>query len=129
MLGRDKRNQPLNEGKTVGKIMNYGIWGHEIARLHSQVIRPSFENIARLVLSSVVVVLHPSLGQTTQNTWHKAFVVFLHTKSSMSEALAASSPKYPCSRAFMDMQWCMWRRDILGLTKDEPLKQFLSLLL
>ena len=47
----------------------------------------------------------------------------------MSEALAASSRKSPCSKAFMDMQWCMWRRDILGLTKDQPLKQFLSLLL
>ena len=29
----------------------------------------------------------------------------------------------------MDMQWCMWRRNILGLTKDQPLKRFLSLLL
>ena len=47
----------------------------------------------------------------------------------MSEALAASNPRSPCSRAFMDMQWCMWRRDILGLTKHQPLKQFLSLLL
>ena len=51
-------------------------------------------------------------------------MVFLHTNSSMSEALAASSPKSPCSRAFMDMQWCMWRKDILGLTKDQPLNQF-----
>ena len=50
---------------------------------------------------------------TTQKAWYKAFLVFLHTNSSMSEALAASGPKSPCCRAFMDMQWCMWRSKVV----------------